>query len=273
MHIRNKLAPALLACLQLFRGIAGPPSGVRIPIFHHTPLIHLPLLEELTVRLRDNNVLASPANIDSVRQRQTTSYILSFDDGFASNFEAAKLLKNLGVSAIFFICPGIIDMRGAAQRKAMSKAFFGGCDAPDSCQLLNWNEIEKIRSMGHVIGAHGMNHVRLSTLTGQHLVDEIIGANHALKMRLGDKADWYAFSYGDIKSISRAALKCIRQTYRYCRSGVRGINDTAINPFALRGEEIQLDAPIAYQKLILEGGLDVYYSLARKHLDAMVRSE
>ncbi len=242
---------------------------MRIIILHDTPPNFLDSLKAVVDTLRGNHLLCGPGDFEPACAAARTRYILSFDDGFASNLAAARELASLGVSALFFVCPGLITLSGNAQAAAVSEAFFGGRPVPAGARLLTWDEISEIVSLGHEVGAHGMTHARLSELNGASLAHEITGAGEALAERFGVHPKWYAYSYGDIASISAEALAIVRRHYRYCRSGVRGINGPTTNRHALRGEEVRLDGPAAYRHLVLEGGLDLRYRDARLLLDSM----
>jgi len=270
--MRHRVAPAWLAGLRLWRGITGAPSGVRIMVLHDTPPGSLDTLRSLADVLNRDGTLCGPAAFETACAADGPRYMLSFDDGFASNLEAARTLAEAGVSALFCVCPALLDLDPAQQRAAMAKAFFAGGPVPEGCRLLSWNEVGEISSLGHVIGAHGMTHARLTGLRGDELTREIADAGTMIGERLGARPDWYAYSYGDIGSISAEALAVIARHYRYCRSGVRGINTPATRQHALRGEEFRLDAPPAYRHLVLEGGLDARYRDARASLDAMAAS-
>jgi peptidoglycan/xylan/chitin deacetylase (PgdA/CDA1 family) len=272
MSLRHYLAPAWLTGLRLWRGVGGTPSGLRIVILHDTPEADLTALEGLVKMLRQTSSLAKPDDFETVRRQSGAAYLLSFDDGFASNLNAARCLAELGVSALFFVCPELMTLNGEDQRQAMAQAFFGGRPPPDDCRLLTWEEVEEIRSLGHVIGAHGLTHSRLTELSGAALEREIVDAGEAIETRLESKINWYAYSYGDIASITPEAMAIIRARYAYCRSGVRGINDENVSRYALRGEEICLASPNTYQHLILEGGIDFRYRQARLDLDVMVKT-
>jgi len=273
MTLRHVLAPAWLGGLRLWRGFSGTPTGVRVIILHDTAPQSLPALEVLAERIKQAGALTSPGDFEAAREEPRLSYLFSFDDGFASNLHAARVLAGQGVSAVFFVCPGLMDLDATAQRDAMAWAFFGGRTPPDDCRLLSWAELDEIRSLGHAIGAHGMTHTRLTELTGDALEREIVGASERLREHLGDDVPWYAYSYGDVGSISAEAMQIIRSDYRYCRSGIRGINDADVLPHALRGEELRLDAPGAYQRLVLEGGLDARYRQNRLTLDVLAKTE
>jgi peptidoglycan/xylan/chitin deacetylase (PgdA/CDA1 family) len=201
--------------------------------------------------------------------------LFAFDDGFASNYRIAReVLEPLGIKALFFIAPGLIGLPEDEQRERIAWTIFDGAlatdELPPDLRLMTWEEISSLKDMGNTIGAHGMLHRRLTRLAGDELEWEIIEARVQLALHLGAPPAWYAYAFGDIGSISRSAIELIGAHYRYCRSGVRGVNDRATAPLALRSEDIELSAPLAYQKLTTEGGLDGYYCEERNHLDRVV---
>ncbi len=96
---------------------------------------------------------------------------------------------------------------------------------------------------------------------------EIAGSGEDIAMRLGAPADWFAFPYGDISSISDKALNIIQTHFKYSRSGVRGLNTlSGTRPAAIFADHIDLHGPAAYRELTVEGGLDAQYRKARQQL-------
>ena len=56
--------------------------------------------------------------------------LVSFDDGFASNHALAKsLLSRHGIQALFFVCPGLMDLP-RAQQPAVASASFAAARTP-----------------------------------------------------------------------------------------------------------------------------------------------
>ena len=204
--------------------------------------------------------------------------LFSFDDGFVSNRRIAEtVLAPLGIRALFFISPGLIELKPEEQAYRIAATVFDGRvepeDIPASLRPMSWTEMNKLKAMGHAIGAHGMLHRRLTALAGEELEWEIVEAAARIESRLGAAVPWFAYAFGDIGSISRSALELIGQRYRFCRSGVRGANDVDVDRLALRGDMIDLEGPLAYQQLTVEGGLDRRYREAREHLDLIVRPQ
>jgi len=278
-RMRYALAPFLLVGLRLWRCVAPQPGGLRILIFHDTLGRKVEELGRFVSPLADSGCLVSPETAAArlsapPEDTAATAYLLTFDDGLASNLEAARELARRGIKAIFFVCPGLVDLAPAEQRQAIADNIFAGrvrSEALDpATRLLTWAEIGEIQKLGHTIGAHGMTHQRLTALSGDALKTEIERARSVLEANTGGKVDWYAYSFGDIDSISAQALRIISQTYAFCRSGVRGLNAAGTGRWALRAEEIDLLAPASYRALVSLGGLDMRYRDARRRLDGLL---
>ena len=201
--------------------------------------------------------------------------MFSFDDGFASNARVAReILEPAGVRAVFFVCPSLMDLGPAAQREAIAQRIFDGKvtadDLPPDLRLMTWEEVEALSAAGHVIGAHSLTHTRLTTIDGDALRSEILDSGAKLEARLDVPVGWFAYPFGDIDSINREAMAIIAERYPFCRSGLRGANRGGTLPLGLWADHIDLAAPLDYLSLVLEGGLDLRYMLARRRLNRMV---
>jgi len=259
-------------------------EGFRILLFHDVPENRLETFGRLIHIIKERYGILTPAQAESWLAGEAPDLsdmpgdgppcLISFDDGFASNFRVAwEVLGPMGVSAAFFICPGLTDLSGEDRRAGIAKRIFDGKRtaaslAPD-LRLMTWDEIRELRAQGHTIGAHGVGHRRLSSLQGDDLRREINESGDLLERRVGCRVNWFAYAFGDIGSISAPALEIIGEQYDFCRSGVRGLNSRETGHLALRADHIDLDAPAAYRCLTIEGGLDFRYADARRKLDRM----
>ena len=284
---RYRLADPMLRAYRLARrsGLVAPPGGFRILLFHDvSPSCRESFRRFAETIVADHGVL-TPVEAEAwlagaARPERTgrAPCLFSFDDGFESNFAVAQdILAPLGIEALFFVNPGLLDLDGEAQTRGIAATIFDGRvapeDLPDDLRLMTWDRIAALREMGHTIGAHGMTHRRLSSLAGEVLEGEILESGDRLEARLGVPCPWFAYAFGDIGSISRTALGIVAGRYRFCRSGVRGVNDATTSPLALRADMIDLEAPDAYRRLTVEGGLDGRYGDARAHLDQICRPQ
>lgn len=273
--LRYRLARPWLAALRAGRPLAGGNRGFRILLFHDVADHHLEVLNDLVADVkRTQGVLTPEEAEDWIMGRGRTAgrppCLFNFDDGFASNLTAARrVLAPHGVKALFFVCPGLMDLPPDAQGPAVARGMFEGRrDAVPP--LMTWEEVAQLADVDHVIGAHGMSHRRLSALSGADLGAEILDSGARIEARLSRPVHWFAYPFGDVDSIAAAALSVVAGRYRFCRSGVRGLNGAATPPHALRADAIDLAAPEAYRRLVAAGGLDFRYRRARRRLDAML---
>ena len=138
-------------------------------------------------------------------------------------------------------------------------------------QPLSWTDLTYLSSTGHVIGSHGMNHSRLSELKNESsLTEEIVTSGDELETKLGRPIDWFAYPFGDIASIDSRSLGRIGKRYKYCCSGLRGINTETTHRLCLARENIDFNEHVDDLKRIAKGGLDQFYYFKRKKLLEMV---
>jgi peptidoglycan/xylan/chitin deacetylase (PgdA/CDA1 family) len=279
-------APWLIArrLINSFR-VRPPASAFRILMLHDVPEEQCNAFERLVADLKKTRKILSPEEaeklLDGVAPDQPATdwgrlpVLISFDDGFQSNHVlAADILAGHGVKALFFVCPELVDLEGEAQAQAIAANIFRGQidwrQLPQDQRLMTWSELAELRAMGHTIGAHGMGHRRLAGLAGDALGREILGAGARIEEELQAPADWYAYAFGNIASINRAALAAIALHYKYCRSGIRGVNSEATGRYALLADQIEADLPGTYLDLVLEGGLDGRYRQPAGQLSRML---
>ncbi|CCQ75371.1 polysaccharide deacetylase family protein [Magnetospira sp. QH-2] len=283
--IRARIAPAWLAA---WRGTAllrpRPPQGAfRILLLHDIPTAHQGDFAALVRKVKQTHGVIGPVEAERrlsgqlpEHDEKTPPFLITFDDGFASNYRVAEeILNPLGIRAIFFICPKLIELDGQAQREAIATKVFRGQrqaeDLSSDQRLMNWQELQQLSGQGHVIGAHGQTHHNLSDLSGTDLVSEIAGSGQILSERLGRPVEWYAYAFGGIQNISSEALGVIGAHFKYCRSGVRGCNNIHTHPHGLRADQVDPGDTRAWQDLSMEGGLDFRYREARDRLDALAK--
>jgi peptidoglycan/xylan/chitin deacetylase (PgdA/CDA1 family) len=114
--------------------------------------------------------------------------VLTFDDGFRNVGEhAVPVLKELGFRATIFAVAG----------------YCGGTNNWPSplagiprLPLLSWLELRGLAAAGYEIGAHGVTHAPLDTMTPQEAERELAGAKDFLQQRLGQAVTVFAYPYG-----------------------------------------------------------------------------
>lgn len=264
-NIRTLVAPACLAAWRLWRRVV-PQSGYRALLFHDIPISQRQVFAALVGQLHAQGHLITPDQAAA----GANGVLLTFDDGFQSNLEVAEtILAPLGVQALFFICPGLSSLSGPAQAEAIGRNIFDGKRPAGDLRVLDWDGIERLRILGHEIGSHTRDHLRLTVLSADARAEQIEGAAEAFNARLGAVPEWFAYTFGDAWSVDADALARIARLHRFCRSGVRGVNHAGISPYALRADHVELGGDDSWRWLAVEGGLDPFYGKARAHLDVM----
>lgn len=276
MSARSLLAPVALAVHRLLDAVTPPPPGaVRIVLVHDVPPERESAFRRLVAHCRDRFGFVSPQEAEARLAGGVADgrapVLLTFDDGFASNARMAEeILEPQGIRALFFVCPGLIDRSGAERRAAIAAHVFRGqvseARLPAQLDLMGWDVLAGLKARGHAIGCHSMDHDRLAGLSPEALERQVAGAKARMAEMLGEAGEWFAYPFGDVDSIDSPALAMIGRHFRYCRSGVRGMADSACPPLALPGESIDLGEGRAWQDLAVSGGLARFYGKARAAL-------
>ncbi len=98
----------------------------------------------------------------------------TFDDGTADHLRVADELARRGIAAVFFVSAGRVG-------------------APD---MLGADDLRRMAAMGHVIGSHGIDHVRLDQLPTDAVARELSGSKQRLEEIIGHAVPSYAFAGG-----------------------------------------------------------------------------
>lgn len=173
---------------------------------------------------------------------------ITFDDGFADNLSnALPLLQELGLPATVFMVAGYAD-------KILFPELGEGAG-----RLLSWTEIKSVHRMGFEIGAHTVNHARLSKLTVFYQAEEIHRSKRMIEEHLGHPVEAFAYPYGSILDYSRATVQLVRDAGFVCAVSNRyGVNKAGCDRWNLR--RIWIDAT---------DNLDTFQAKVRGDLDAL----
>src|SRR5699024_1949804 len=111
-----------------------------------------------------------------LEDRVDDSYVcFSFDDGFESCLNAARVLTEEGLSGCFFVCPGLVGL----SRQDLLPIFPYGLGVEQ--RTMDWTEILSIADSGHEVGSHTMTHPTLSTIDEQQVIEEVNESREALR--------------------------------------------------------------------------------------------
>jgi len=284
--LRYKVAQVCLMAHRTMRriGKAYPITSFRALLFHNIVPEQMAAFDRLLHYLINKHRIITPSEAEALLSGRPLPdndsripYLLTFDDGFLSHAHIARnILDPVGAKGIFFVCPGLIDISKEQHRESIARLIFDGAltsnDLPDNIALMSWLDVETLFTAGHTIGSHSSTHRRLASLNSDEQENEILGAGKRLEERLGMPPDWFAYPFGDLPSIDQRSLDTIASQYRFCCSGIRGVNSVQVNPMGLLREQLGLEGPFEYQQLVMEGGLDFYYGARTKLLQGLAES-
>jgi peptidoglycan/xylan/chitin deacetylase (PgdA/CDA1 family) len=172
---------------------------------------------------------------------------ITFDDGLKSIVPAARIMSELGLPGCFFVCPGII---GETNPDALRKFCVQTRMDYESDEFANWDELEQIKSAGHEIGSHTVNHPEMNQLDPEQVIEELHQSRELISARLGD-AEHFAWPYGEYDFFGEdAAAQVVKAGYQSCASGVRGAHGphqlSATNFGCVRRDNLEANWPLRH---------------------------
>lgn len=130
-----------------------------------------------------------------------TKLAITFDDGYLEHFDAALMLKRLGVNATFFVITGLRNWEDKPLLTARPKL------------------IKEMALMGHEIASHTRFHPNLTTLSEPEMDEELRTSRNWLEEVTGSPVPGFAFPYG---AYDAAAKKSAMRFYSYARTAKIG---------------------------------------------------
>lgn len=253
-------------------------NQIRVLMYHDIPETQLELFEgQIKYLLQKKYSFIDAEECKKVLtnqvRRQGISLMVTFDDGFASNYAAARILDKYGIKGIFFIPPDFVD---CADRKAQIKFIRDRLLLPehsitDAMKPLTWEQLSEMKSRGHYIEAHTMSHARVSQLSWEETEKEILKSKEKLEKMLQQDVTMFAFPFGDLISVDKKAMGIARDNFELVFSAIRGRNTSVVSEKALRREGMLAWYHTGYVRFILEGGLDIKYRKKCKAFDELLK--
>ncbi len=141
--------------------------------------------------------------------------VITFDDGYLDNFEnAAPILKKYDFPACFFISSGIVgtDNPFLHDMKRLGR----------KVPAMSWAHVRELHAMGFEIGAHTINHVRLSQCSPEKVEDEIVKSKNMIEEQIHAKVTYFSHPHGLPSDISQPALATIKKAGFLCNFSAYG---------------------------------------------------
>jgi len=125
---------------------------------------------------------------------------ITFDDGFKETLDnAIPILEKYGLKATFFIVSGKTGGENDWDKKYKESSY----------SLASFDEIKKIKGEMLEFESHSLTHQKLSTVSGEELLKEIVFSKQILEANLGKDISFFSYPYGkygeEIKKIVKEA--------------------------------------------------------------------
>ena len=158
------------------------------------------------------------------------SIAITFDDGFADNYENAfPVLQECGFPATLFVVSRLVG----CSNEWMQKNGF------PRRELLGWNALREMSSNGINVGSHTITHPSLTDIKTEFARDEIANSKVELESELGEPVSFFAYPYGLLNE--QVEKLVVEAGYIGACSTRSGFNSEHANPFALRRIEVYGD--------------------------------
>lgn len=151
---------------------------------------------------------------------------ITFDDGYLDNHQvAAPILKELGLTATFFVTTGFIQS---------SVVPFWDKALPKQPGWMNWDQVRELVRDGFDIGAHTVTHLDMGKCSPEQIRAELRESKTVLEQRLSRPVPLFAYPFGARNNINDRSRDLVREEgFDCCVSCCGGTNVSATDPYTL----------------------------------------
>ena len=244
-------------------------NQIRVLIYHHIEKDQFGLFKKQINLIKKNNwKFITPKQLElhflGKKKLKGKNILLTFDDGFYSNYLVAKnILNKLNIKAIFFVPSDFIKIKKTSKARHFVKKNILDQELPrdfKKIKNMNFNNLKILIKNGHYIGSHSKTHANLGLLSSNRtLKNEVIQSTKDLEKKLKIKIKHFAFTYGNFQSISNKSLRIVRPKYKYIYSSLRGNNFRNFKNEIIKREAIYLKEKNSLITIFLSGLVDIKY--------------
>lgn len=192
--------------------------------------------------------------------------LLTFDDGFLSNYFVAEILDELSIKAIFFVPTDFIGLTDphAISSFCLNNLMLSKASIYSDISLyrpMSWSQLKDLNSRGHIIGSHTCSHASVSSISDAQLMHELFHSYSAISNHLNNDTKLFAFPFGHHQSL----CKISKSPYTHHFTGLRGPLSSA-SKYPAR-DSIDLTFTYDLIEAFLYGIADIRYSRYLHHLN------
>lgn len=208
-------------------------------------------------------LLKSVANIvsldDIVAGRTSWKKInvaITFDDGYRGWLDnVCPVLKEVGISATFFVSCGLVGLREEEERDFLRNNLRSHGRTTGS---LKGNELRRLAEEGFTIGGHTCNHVNLAELFDINMVlSEIQKDKKELETITGTKVEYFAYPFGACSNAYIDLAQVLQESgYQGAVTLGPGLITARTNRYFLYRDLVSVSMPLSVFKARLLGNQD-----------------
>ena len=192
-----------------------------------------------------------------IRLRKTVTQpaiAFTFDDGYIDCYrDIAPVLEEFGTNALFFINPNFTRGDQAYIDQFLKTRVPDIAPRPP----MNPRMVRDLAQRGFVIGAHTLDHVKLTETDPEILEQQIGNCKSAVESISEQTCDTFAWTYGRYADISDAALALAYRDYPFVFSGDQYEHYTSRQGRVFNRRHFECDWPVSH--------LNYFLSTARQY--------
>ena len=185
--------------------------------------------------------------------------VITFDDGYKSWISfAIPVLKELGLSATFFVSSGFVGLSQEDEARFLGSKLFVSLGPRRITGGLSSGDVGRIVEEGFIIGGHTVNHCNLGKLRdSSQLRYEISEDKIRLEKLTGVKMEYFAYPSGAYYNPDIDLVEVLKESgYRGAVTAEPGFNRAGTGPYMLRRELTAASMPMRVFRARVYGNYD-----------------
>lgn len=236
----------------------------RILAFHDVPSSQVQALRN---KLEIVKEVANIVSLDDILAGRMSwrkiNVAITFDDGYRGWLDnVCPVLKEVGISATFFVSSGLIGLREEEERDFLQKNLMSNEQMTGS---LTAEELRTLARKGFAIGGHTWNHVNLAEISNiSKLRYEIQKDKKELERITGTIVKYFAYPFGFHRNASIDLVEVLQKSgYQGAVTLVPGFITPDTNSYFLHRDLARASMPMSVFKARLLGNYDAVMYVRR----------
>jgi peptidoglycan/xylan/chitin deacetylase (PgdA/CDA1 family) len=229
----------------------------RILVFHD---VSLDEVQSFRKKIETLKATTNIVNLDDILAGRMSwekiNIAITFDDGYRGWIDNVfPVLRELGVTATFFVSSGFVGLREDEERDFLRTNMMSNRKTTGG---LTDKELRKLSEGGFSIGGHTCNHVNIATLHDiNELRCEIQDDKKELERITGTKVEYFAYPFGFYRNARMDLVQILRESgYRGALTLEPGLINTDVNRYRLHRDLVNASMPLSVFKSRLFGNND-----------------